>query len=156
MQCVCRRPSRIIVLVALSLLTIGAGLNFSPAADKTPLPKLGMASQPSPSVPASRPADPGAGNNSAQQPDRLREGARLTDATGSFGFVGDRIAFHPDGSSDSFRVLENLALERISRVLSEGQGPSLWTVSGTVMEYRGANFLLVQKAVIRSDEGRRP
>ena len=154
MQCIFRRRSRIYILVGLSLLIVGNGLRFSPAADKTPAPKLGMASQPSPSASTSRANDPGAGNNSVQQPDRLREGARLTDATGSFGFAGDRIAFHPDGSSDSFRVLENLALERISRVLSEGRGPSSWTVSGTVMEYRGANYLLVQKAVIRSDESR--
>ena len=155
MECANRSSTRTCVRIALAVLVLAAGIRFSQAADNDPISKSGIASQSSLPRPKNPSSDVGAGA-SVQQSDRLREGARLTDAKGSFGFAGDRIAFHPDGSSDSFRVLENLALERISRVLSEGHGPRSWIVSGTIMEYRGTNFLLVQKAVIRNDEGRRP
>jgi hypothetical protein len=49
-------------------------------------------------------------------------------------------------------VLENLALERIGRALDESRGTRLWVVSGLITEYRGANYLLVSKAVMQADE----
>jgi len=82
--------------------------------------------------------------------ERLREGTRLNDVAGSFQFAGDRVAFHPDGKGESYRVLENLALERISRVLGQARGTPNWTVSGMVTEYRGSNYLLVTKAVVKT------
>ena len=48
-------------------------------------------------------------------------------------------------------LLENLALERISRSLEDNRG-SKWTVSGLVTEYRGSNYLLVTKAVTQQQE----
>jgi len=81
-------------------------------------------------------------------PQRLREGSRLNDVVGQFDFAGDRIAFFPADSKDSFRVLENLALERVSRILSEGRAKPEWSVSGVITEFRGVNYLLVTKAVI--------
>jgi hypothetical protein len=95
-------------------------------------------------------------NRALEAGERLREGTKLIDVVGAFDFSGERAAFHPDGSRDSFRVLENLALERISRILSEGRGPRQWTVSGLITEFRGTNYLLVQKAVIRTDDLHRP
>ena len=83
-----------------------------------------------------------------ESPQRLREGSRLNDVAGEFDFAGDRIAFFPADSKESFRVLENLALERVSRILSEGQNKPQWSVSGVITEYRGVNYLLVTKAVI--------
>ena len=111
--------------------------------------------------------------------ERLREGTRITDVPGTFQFSGDRVAFHPDhlshpGSSsqsagksrpgstgrpegklekaESFRVLENLALERINRELGQARGNLQWTVSGIVTEFRGNNYLLVTKAVVVAAE----
>jgi hypothetical protein len=87
--------------------------------------------------------------------ERLREGTRITDVPGSFQFSGDRVSFHPDGKEDkgeSFRVLENLALERINRELGQARGVLQWTVSGMVTEYRGNNYLLVTKAVVKAAE----
>jgi len=81
-------------------------------------------------------------------PQRLREGSKLTDVVGQFDFAGDRIAFFPADSKDSFRVLENLALERVSRVLGESRAKPEWSVSGVITEFRGLNYLLVTKAVI--------
>ena len=82
--------------------------------------------------------------------ERLREGTRLVDVAGSFQFAGDRVTFHPDGKGESYRVLENLALDRIGRQLGQTRGNLTWTVSGLVTEYRNSNYLLVTKAVEKS------
>ena len=84
--------------------------------------------------------------------ERLRENTRLVDIAGTFQAIGgDSVAFQPAGGKESLRVLENLALERISRSLEDNRG-SKWTVSGLVTEYRGSNYLLVTKAVTQQQE----
>ena len=114
------------------------------------------AAEPSSVQPAT--SAPASGSSAAAPPakiaERLREGAKLIDVTGSFQFSGDRVAFSPQGTSDSLRVLENLALERVSRLLTEGRGAPVWVVSGTITEFRGANYLLLTKAVLKLNEGR--
>ena len=82
--------------------------------------------------------------------ERQREGTRLTDVSGRFELAGDRITFHPSSGRESFRLLENLALERVGQVLSESRAKQDWTVSGTLTEFRGANYLLLTKAVIKT------
>lgn len=89
-------------------------------------------------------------------PQRLREGSKLSDVSGQFDFAGDRIAFFPSDSKDSFRVLENLALERVSRILGEGREKPEWSVSGVITEFRGVNYLLVTKAVIKTTATAQP
>ena len=79
--------------------------------------------------------------------ERLREGTRLLDAPGRFTAVGDRASFIMDESGRSLGVLENLALDRIFRVLKESQGRTQWSVSGTITEYNETNYLLLTKAV---------
>lgn len=87
--------------------------------------------------------------------ERMREGSKLIEVVGEFQFSGDRVVFSPEAGGDSLRVLENLALERIGRQLTEGRGSRTWVVSGVVTEFRGGNYLLVTKAVVRL-EGDRP
>ena len=82
--------------------------------------------------------------------DRQREGSRVSEVTGRFEISGDRVTFFPAGGRESFRLLENLALERVATVLSESRARQEWTVSGTLTEFRGANYLLLTKAVIKS------
>jgi hypothetical protein len=83
--------------------------------------------------------------------ERLREGTRLNDVPGSFQFSGDRVTFHPDGGKgEAYKLLENLAMERISSELGRSRGTPNWTVSGMVTEYRNANYLLVTKAVVKT------
>ena len=96
------------------------------------------------------------GLDATKSPERLREGTRLIDVVGTFQAIGgDSVSFSPKASEnkDSFRVLENLALERISNALEANRGPRQWIVSGTITEYRGANYLLVTRAVIQLQEG---
>jgi len=89
------------------------------------------------------------GANAAKATERLRENTKLIDVIGTFQSAGgDSISFARDGGKDSFRVLENLALQRVSQNLEDNRGGAQkWVVSGTVTEFRGANFLLVTKAV---------
>ena len=81
---------------------------------------------------------------------RLREGTQMVDRAGSIRVSGQRYVFHsaPDGSE--FRLLENLALERVIRTQDELREDRPWTVSGVVTEFQGENFLLLTRAVAKS------
>lgn len=81
---------------------------------------------------------------------RLREGIELTDEIGEFQLAGERVRFRPRDQNLKLTVLENLALERVSRVLDETRTPPTWAVSGRVTEYHGTNFLLITRAVVKS------
>ncbi|MBP86037.1 MAG: hypothetical protein CMJ64_04860 [Planctomycetaceae bacterium] len=78
---------------------------------------------------------------------RAREGSKIVQQLGEFRETGGRIAFYPEGSTKSLVLLENLALERVSRDLE--QGTRKWNVSGAITEYRGANYLLIERAVLK-------
>ena len=55
------------------------------------------------------------------------------------------VTFSPEGSKESYRVLENLALQRVVQVLEDNRGPRKWVISGLITEYRGSNYLLLTK-----------
>ncbi len=80
---------------------------------------------------------------------RLREGVSLVDEVGTFSVMGDRIAFQPNDEKLAFGVLENLALERVWKVFDDTRDRQ-WCVSGAVTEYRGRNYLLLTRAVLRA------
>jgi hypothetical protein len=79
---------------------------------------------------------------------RLREGMKLVNQIGELREAGGRIAFYPDGGSHSFQLLENLALERVSRDLD--QPHRKWSVTGEITEYRGGNYLLLHRAILKA------
>lgn len=85
--------------------------------------------------------------------DRLREGTAL-ETLGSFKLTGDRIMFY-SADKRRFGTLENLNLERIARMVSDSPDTLQWSVSGTVTEYQGSNYLLVARAVLKSKPQRR-
>jgi hypothetical protein len=97
--------------------------------------------------PSSNAAPP---TRAAAESTRLREGHVLTDVQGTFDTAGNRMQFRPADGSSSLRVLENLALERVTRILEETRSDRLWLVSGTVTEYRGENYLLITRVVLTS------
>lgn len=98
-------------------------------------------------TPSSKAAPP---TRAAAESTRLREGHILTDVQGTFDAAGNRVQFRPADGSSSLRVLENLALERVTRILEETRSDRLWLVSGTVTEYRGENYLLITRVVLTS------
>ena len=83
------------------------------------------------------------------QEERVREGTELTDVLGYFTSTGNRVTFIEAEGGSRFAGLENLNLERISKMISKAPKQMDWEVSGEVTEYRGANFLLVRRAVLK-------
>jgi hypothetical protein len=133
------------LVVALGVVTFAIGQNRE---------SPGSAANPTGNLPAAANAPlPAATSNGANKPtERLRENTRLVDVVGTFQAIGgDSVAFQPSGGKDSLRVLENLALERISRSLEDNRG-STWIVSGLVTEFRGSNYLLVTKFVSQQQQ----
>jgi hypothetical protein len=90
-------------------------------------------------------------NPSGKKKGLVREGTRVVEQLGYFQATGDRTTFHSADGETRILGLENLILERISRITEETPGKVEWTVSGTITEFRGNNFLLVTRAVLRSN-----
>lgn len=112
-----------------------------------------FASEPSPApVGKSPPSDKVATSATPLANQRLRENSRLSDLEGRFEVIGERVTFLVAGSNQSFRILENLSLERVTRVLAETRTPPQWTIQATVTEYNGFNYLLLTKAVLKAPD----
>lgn len=84
---------------------------------------------------------------------RWREGELLEDQLGTFELLGERVLFTLASRQQALPVLENLALERVTRLLDQ-RADCPWVVTGTVTEYRGRNYLLLQRAVMRPTDTR--
>jgi len=80
----------------------------------------------------------------------LREGTAELDLVGQFKSSGERVVFHTSDGTRQFGVLENLGLQRVTEVIRDNPVPLEWVVSGTVTEYRGANYLLLDRVVLKS------
>ncbi len=92
---------------------------------------------------------PSAQLTAAGEQQRVREGTRVVDQLGVFKSIGGRVTFFDSESGRQFVGLENLNLERIAQAINSVIDRQEWLVSGTVTEFRGVNFLLVEKAVLR-------
>ncbi|MBX7168356.1 MAG: hypothetical protein K1X74_18620 [Pirellulales bacterium] len=80
-----------------------------------------------------------------------REGSQVDDIRGNFRHVGERLVFQPQDEIRPLVILENLNAERVTKTLQEAGKSSLpWSVSGTVTEFRGDNYLLLSRAVLKS------
>ena len=80
---------------------------------------------------------------------RLREGSKITDQLGEFQVTADRFNFYLQNDKHAIRVLENLSLERIARTLEDDPSPRTWSVTGVLTEFRGENYLLITRAVLK-------
>ena len=80
----------------------------------------------------------------------LREGTRIVDQPGHFRLTGDRIVFFSTQHNARYVVLENLNLERIAKAMADQPSRRKWKVTGTLTEYHGDNYLLVEKVVLES------
>jgi hypothetical protein len=82
---------------------------------------------------------------------RLREGTQLTDCLGHFRQTGDVVAFIDENGRD-IGGLPNLNLERITRMLKAVDEPEniWWSVSGTITEFSGRNYVLITRAVYKA------
>jgi hypothetical protein len=83
------------------------------------------------------------------KPDGLREGGEIINQVGSFRTSGNRLAFVSADNQRHFITLENRNLERVVQAIAENAKELEWTVSGMISEYRGANFLLINRAELK-------
>jgi hypothetical protein len=103
--------------------------------------------------PEPTPTPPATEGQTEKTTQRLREGTRLDDALGHFKITGDRAMFFLSDESAKYSCLENLNLERTTNLLAENAEGLEWTVSGTLTEYRGSNYLLLSRAILKSKPG---
>ena len=88
--------------------------------------------------------------NSGQAHLSLREGTRIVNQPGYFRISGDRLVFFSTQQNTRYVTLENLNLERIAAAMADQPRQRKWKVTGTMTEYHGDNYLLVEKAVLES------
>lgn len=91
------------------------------------------------------------GNSQTDKPvagSQLREGSEFLDQRGYFKQVRDRVIFFTADGKRQLVGLENLALERVQRSVSDNPTQQDWIVSGTATEFRGANYLLIRRAIL--------
>jgi len=138
------RRSRIVGAACLGVLLAGILLLVVPTKGRAWTEARVPSAQPS--AQASSPAPEGVR--------RLREGTELIDQAGRFEIAGDRIVFVISPGDARLVALENLTLERVARTMANNPGRMIWKINGSVTEYRGANFVLVHRAVLRRTGGR--
>ena len=98
------------------------------------------------------------GEEGEGSPHRQREGTHMTSQHGYFRGSGDGLIFHLRGSKEKYPALENLALERFGKVMSDRHDHPdqlTWEVSGFFTEYRGSNYLFITHAVLLNKNRRR-
>ncbi len=142
-----RIPSLLVVIgVPIAVIALSGG---SPAPRPTSIPQ--SASVGETQVPPIRTALA----SSVGTGDRLREGAKITGEMGTFDIQGDRATFIATSSKRKLACLENLALERVSQIVTDNQPNQVeWQINGTITEFRDTNYLLLTEAVLKTKPGR--
>lgn len=75
----------------------------------------------------------------------IREGSRVESRMMQVRSVGDNLTLETEDDKQVFEALENLALERVLQAVRADSGDKRWLVTGQVTEYRGRNFLLLER-----------
>lgn len=127
----------------------GPGGKLADAAQRTaPVPAASQTNKAPP--PGAIPATDSAGPKGRL---RLREGAWLVDQLGHFRTVGDRWVFVIEPAGTALVALENRNLERIARAVASYPRRLRWRVTASVTEFQGNFFILIEMAVVKSEEG---
>ena len=90
-----------------------------------------------------------------EKANRLREGTRIVNRLGYFKVSGEGMIFYSSDGELEFPGLENLALERVARVIENVPRRSEWSVTGTITEFRENNFLFITRAVLKGSAGKK-
>ena len=93
---------------------------------------------------------PIAESSSGKPKDRVREGTELQDVLGTFRLTGDRATFYPADGTGKFGGLENQTLERVATVIAADPASMEWLVTGTITEFRGNNYILLTRAILKA------
>lgn len=85
---------------------------------------------------------------------RYREGTKLVDRAGHFRVQGDQVFYYIDDDQHRFTGLPNLNLERVALAITDDASQLEWSVTGVVTEYRGTNYILVERAILKTKGAR--
>jgi len=103
--------------------------------------------------------DPGP-SNAIQPVERklMPDGSRIVDRTGRLTREGNLFTFSFESRSKGapdmpIRLLPNRLLEDMEIFSDGGERPIVFVISGEITEYRGVNYLLLQKLLVRPDLG---
>ncbi|HPF41205.1 MAG TPA: hypothetical protein P5081_23715 [Phycisphaerae bacterium] len=88
----------------------------------------------------------------------LPDGSRIVDRAGRLTRDGDYLTFTFESRGEGpievpLRLLPNRLLEDMEQISEGGRKSVVFVVSGDITEYRGVNYLLLQKLLIRPDLG---
>lgn len=88
----------------------------------------------------------------------MPDGARIVDRAGRLTRDGDYLTFTFESRGEGpievpLRLLPNRLLENMEQIAEDGRKSVVFVVSGEVTEYRGVNYLLLEKLLIRPDLG---
>jgi hypothetical protein len=150
------RSSFSAVLLGIAAFAASASSSDSQPAPPAPAPTQAAsiespAAKSAPAAKDSNAAKTAAESEAERAKLRLREGTRLRDITGRFRQNGDTLSFI-DEQKREIGGLPNLNLERIIRMLKTVEEPEsiTWSVSGTITEFSGRNYLLISRAVYKA------
>ncbi len=75
----------------------------------------------------------------------MREGSRVESKVMIVRSSGDNLMLETEDDKQGFEALENLALERVLQAVRADSSDKRWLVTGQVTEYRGRNFILLER-----------
>jgi hypothetical protein len=135
-------------------------LGPDPVRDAPPLKPAQPAMPDKPTLPAPNvlPAGPLAGGGGAQQQAVAREGTYIVDRVGRLTRAGDgalEFTLEADGKAlqdPPLRLLPNLKLSDMEDAIASNSRDLRFRVTGMLTEYRGRNFVLIEKFVVLSEE----
>ena len=81
---------------------------------------------------------------------RLRERTTISERLGSFQIKENRVTFATTDGKYRFGALENLNLERVVRTIRDNPEKLVWSMSGTITEYHGSNYVLISRVVLKT------
>jgi hypothetical protein len=88
------------------------------------------------------------GDRQNTTPEKIhREGTKLDEVLLTFRPDNDRLVAQFPLENKPIQVLENLAAQRIFRATHDDPKDNRWTVTATMTEFEGSNFLLIEQAV---------
>ena len=85
---------------------------------------------------------------------RIREGTAFKNKRCLFRISGNRVVLFSEDESERYFCHENLNLERIMKVVEENPSQHIWSIDGFFTEYRGENFVHIQRAVLAPPQAR--
>jgi hypothetical protein len=84
----------------------------------------------------------------------MREGTRIESRSAVCRFNGERLNVDLEEFERPILALENLAAQRILDTIRNDPNDDQWLLTGTITEFRGSNYLLLER--VKRDASNKP